>query len=411
MRLLYVVMRYGAEVAGGAEQHCREIAQRMVERGHDVEVATTCAQSYVDWENFYDPGVVVIDGVVVRRFPVALARGNELFNSFNRRVLLGRCARPLPMQREWMRMQGPYSPELTTWLGRHARRFDCVVFITYLYWTTWAGLRVVTGVAPVLLHPTAHEEPPLRLSLFDSVFRAPDAFAFLSPEERDLVARRFPGAPPGEVVGVGVEMPDVADDSAFRRRFALGDDPYFLYVGRVDPAKGAAELLDYFVAFKRRSPSRVRLVFLGQAFMEIPARDDIVVTGFVDTATRDSALAGATALVQPSYFESFSMVLTEAFAHRRPGLVQGRCDVLRGHALRSNAALPYVGFAEFECAMQMLLEDTERADAMGAAGRAYVEREYAWDTVLDRYERLLERTIRNSTNSDHVLGAGANTIG
>ena len=32
------------------------------------------------------------------------------------------------------------------------------------------------------------------------------------------------------------------------------------------------------------------------------------------------------------------------------------------------------------------------ADAMGAAGRDYVEREYTWDTVLDRYEALLERT-------------------
>ena len=35
--------------------------------------------------------------------------------------------------------------------------------------------------------------------------RAPDAFAFLTPEEADLVRERFPGAPPGEVVGIGVE--------------------------------------------------------------------------------------------------------------------------------------------------------------------------------------------------------------
>ena len=31
---------------------------------------------------------------------------------------------------------------------------------------------------------------------------------------------------------------------------------------------------------------------------------------------------------------------------------------------------------------------------MGAAGRAYVEREYTWDAVLDRYEALLEETAR-----------------
>ena len=38
MRLLYVVQRYGETIAGGAEQHCREMAERMARRGHHVEV-------------------------------------------------------------------------------------------------------------------------------------------------------------------------------------------------------------------------------------------------------------------------------------------------------------------------------------------------------------------------------------
>ena len=45
MRICYVVQRYGRMIAGGAEQHCREMAERMAARGHDVEVATTCATS------------------------------------------------------------------------------------------------------------------------------------------------------------------------------------------------------------------------------------------------------------------------------------------------------------------------------------------------------------------------------
>jgi glycosyltransferase involved in cell wall biosynthesis len=132
---------------------------------------------------------------------------------------------------------------------------------------------------------------------------------------------------------------------------------------------------------------------LGDPLMEIPERDDIVTTGFVDYDVRDSAIAGALAFMQPSFFESFSMVLTEAFAHRIPALVQGRCEVLRGHAQRSGAAIPYVGFAEFECALELLRNDPALVEAMGAAGREYVEREYSWDVVLDRYESLLEATI------------------
>lgn len=400
MRILYVVMRYGEDIAGGAEQHCREIAERMVQRGHEIEVATTCATSYVDWANTYEPGRSVEAGVVVHRFPTERARDNVQFNELNQRILTGTGPRPLSMQREWMRMQGPYSPHLVEWLGHNANRYDVTVFITYLYWTTWAGLRQIGGTTRTLLHPTAHDEPPLWLSLFDEVFRYPDAFAFLAPEERDLVERRFPGAPSGEVVGVGVDLPDVtgSDGAEFRSRFGLSDDPYLLYVGRVDPSKGALELLDFFCTYKDRNPGPARMVFLGQPLMDFPDRPDVVATGFVDASVRDAALAGATALVQPSYFESFSMVLTEAFAHRRPALVQGRCAVLNGHAERSGAAIPYRGFAEFEVAVDWLMANPDAADAMGAAGRAYVEREYNWNLVLDKYESLLASVAASKAN-------------
>jgi glycosyltransferase involved in cell wall biosynthesis len=214
---------------------------------------------------------------------------------------------------------------------------------------------------------------------------------FLTPEEAALVHGRFPASPPGEVIGIGVETDRDGDADAFRRRYGLGSDPYLLYVGRVDPAKGAAELIDYFVAYKDRNPGELRLVLLGELLVDVPNRSDIVTTGFVDETMRNGALAGTLALVHPSYFESFAMVLTEAFAQRRPALVQGRCEVLSGHAYRSGAALPYTGFAEFEAAVDSLVASPERADALGRAGRRYVERDYDWDVVMARYERVLAR--------------------
>jgi glycosyltransferase involved in cell wall biosynthesis len=403
MRLLYVVQRYGETIAGGAEQHCREMAERMARRGHHVEVATTCAQSYIDWANAYEPGRSTVGGVVVNRFPVAAPRDNRRFNELNRRMVRGRGSRPMFLQREWMREQGPWSPDLVRWLEGRANRFDCVICFTYLYWTTWSALHALRGRVPLVLHPTVHDEPPLRLSLYDSEFRAPDAFALSAPEEIDLIRGRFHVDPPGEVVGIGVEVGS-ADPARFRASYGLGNLPYLLYVGRIDEGKGALALVDFFVAYKDRHPAdELVLVLVGDDLIQIPERDDIVVTGFVDIQTRDDALSGALALAQPSFFESFSMILTEAFAFGRPALVQGRCEVLRGHALRSNAAIPYDSFAEFECALEMLRDDPALADAMGAAGRAYVEREYTWDVVLDRYEALLERTARVWQS---VTGAG-----
>lgn len=391
MRILYVVQRYGDDIAGGAEQHARAFAERLAERDHSVTVLTTCASSYVDWGNTFPRGWSTSQGVHVYRTPVMRARNPHLFGPFNARLSGAPGLRPLSLQRDWMQMQGPHAPEMVPWLRRNARAFHVVVFITYLYWTSWAGLRECAGAVPTILHSTAHDEPPLRLSIFEEVLRAPDELVFLTPEEGDLVHERFPGSPPGEVVGIGMETAHPGDVESFRRRFGLGKDPYLLYVGRVDPAKGAAELIDYFVAYKERNPGNLRLVLLGEQLVDVPDRPDITLTGFVDEATRDGALAGTLALVHPSYFESFAMVLTEAFAQRRPALVQGRCAVLKGHAHRSGGALPYNGFAEFEAAVDALVASPELADAMGQAGRRYVEREYDWDVVIERYERVLAR--------------------
>jgi glycosyltransferase involved in cell wall biosynthesis len=393
VRICYVVQRYGEMIAGGAEQHCREMAERMAARGHHVEVVTTRAESYVDWANVFPQGTEALNGVGVHRLTVSHPRDNVLFNELNRRMVAGRGMRPLFAQREWMRLQGPHAPDLPRWLRHNAERFDVFVCFTYLYWTTYAALQTLPGIAPVVLHPTVHDEPPLRLSIFDEVFRAPDAFALSTAEEIDLIRRRFHVDPRGAVIGIGVDLAE-SDPVPFRRAHGLGDTPYLLYLGRVDEGKGAGELIDFFVEFKNRRPDAdVQLVIAGDALMPVPERPDIVVTGFLDYDLRDSALAGALAFAQPSFFESFSMVLTEAFAHRRPALVQGRCEVLRGHAQRSGAAIPYEGYAEFECALEALLDEPARADAMGAAGRAYVEREYTWPVVLDRYEELLTSTL------------------
>ena len=92
-------------------------------------------------------------------------------------------------------------------------------------------------------------------------------------------------------------------------------------------------------------------------------------TGAVDESTKDAAIAGCLALVQPSYFESFSIVLCEAWAHRRPAIVQGRCEVLLGQARRSGGAIPYVGYGELEAAIELLGGDPALRAELGAAGR------------------------------------------
>ena len=393
--LLFVIQRYGREVAGGAELHCRQFATRLAARGHSVEVLTTCALNYVDWANHYPPGSEELDGVEVHRLRVQSGRDDRFFTPLNTRVVWGERRVPLHLEHQWMRAQGPYVPELVPWLASRAAGYDVVIFFTYLYYTAWAGLPVASSLAPTVLHPTAHDEPALCLNLFHTLFRHPAAFACSTEEEVSLVTRRFRVRQPAAVIGVGVELDRPGDGgAAFRAAHGLGDRPYLVFLGRVDPAKGSEELVRFFAAYKERTPGPLALAVVGDPARPLDEHPDVIRTGFVSEELKISALSGALALVQPSYFESFSMVLTEAWAQSTPALVQGYCDVLAGQCRRSGGGIPYSGFAEFGAAVDLLLGDDILRARLGQAGDRYVEANYAWDTVLDRYEALLVRTGR-----------------
>jgi glycosyltransferase involved in cell wall biosynthesis len=399
VRLLFVVQRYGREVAGGAELHCREFATRLAQRGHDVEVLTSRARSYVDWADDYPAGTAELDGVTVHRLSVAHPRHDRSFGLLNARAVWGERPVPLHLQEHWIRSSGPLLPDLPPWLAERAGGFDAAVFFSYLYHPTWAGLPVASGLTATVLHPTAHEEPSLRLPLFQTTFRHAGALAFSSDEEKALVRRHFGLPRRSKVIGIGVDLDgaDDVDEAAFREAHGLDGRPYLLCLGRIDAAKGSEELFDFFAAYKARNPGPLALAMAGDPARPLPSHPDVIVTGIVDEPMKRSALAGAVALVQPSYFESFSMVLTEAWAQRKAALVQGHCAVLEGQVRRSGGGIPYRGFAEFEAAVNRIVGDPGLAGRLGDAGRRYAEEHYRWETVLETYEGLLRRVTAGSS--------------
>ncbi|MGH9054427.1 MAG: glycosyltransferase family 4 protein, partial [Acidimicrobiales bacterium] len=334
MRLLFVVARYASDVTGGAERHCRQFATRLAGTGHDVEVLTSRAASSTSWANHYPAGSSRQEGVTVHRLPTPGPRDEAYFDALSWRVLWSGRAAPPPIAEAWVRAQGPLLADLVPWLVERAATFDVVVFFTYLFFTTSAGLRAAAGRVPTVLHATAHDEKPFWLPVYDGVLRMPDAYAWSTEEERDLLRRRGAGGVPGDVVGVGVDLgaPARADQSRFRRAHGLGDRPYLLALGRVAEGKGSLDLASWFAAYKARRPGPLTLVFAGPAEVALDLHADVVTTGPLDAETCGDALDGALALVQPSYFESFSMVLSEAWAARKPALVQRRCEVLAGQA-------------------------------------------------------------------------------
>jgi glycosyltransferase involved in cell wall biosynthesis len=390
MKILYVVQRYGEKIVGGSEAACRLFSEELVRRGHHVEVLTSCAHSYIDWADEYEAGSEEVNGVMVHRLPVIERRTEEVFGQFHPYVMSHPASVPLFEQQRWAKVMGPQLQNQRRWLLDNSSRFDTAVFMTYLYSTTTSGLPTLANRIPTVLQPTAHDEPPAYVSLFKSLFRQADALLYFTPEERLIVDRIFEMQSLGTTIGIGIDRSaPLGRGSRFREQFAIGDSPYLLYVGRLDPSKGVGELIRFFIEMKKRSQSDLRLVLAGDQQIEIPNHPDIVLTGFLDEQQKRDALAGSLALVQSSYFESFSIVLCESWIQKRPALVQGRCEVLKGQAIRSGGAIPYEGFAEFEAAVVFLLQNPELADQMGIAGDNYVKANYDWDVVMQGFEETL----------------------
>ena len=384
MRIGLVVQRYGEEVVGGAELHARWVAQRLAAR-HDVEVLTTCALDYLSWENEYDPGRTEVGGVSVIRFPVARRRTADGFDALSSKVHFDRHTDE--EERRWMDEHGPVTPGLIDHLKDQQGRYDALIFFSYRYWTTYHGVRVAPH--KTILVPTAEQDNAVRLRMFREFFRVPRAYAFNTPEERELLLE-VSGASelPGEVVGVGIEDARTVPAAEIRQRLDLLGD-YVIYVGRIEREKGCARLFEMFLRYVQERAPHLNLVLVGKAVLPLPQHVNVTHLGVLSDAEKLSAIGASRLLVHPSPFESLSMALLEAWKMEKPALVNGRCNVLRGQVQRANGGLYYSSWEEFAEAMTWLLAHPAEAGAMGQSGRRYFEQNYGWDTVMEKYERLL----------------------
>lgn len=386
MKLACVVQRYGAEVTGGAEAHCRAIAERLAET-HDVTVLTSCAREYLTWRNAYPPGDSQIGRVKITRFPVARRRHLHRFADLSHEVF-GRRSTP-ERQRAWFEENGPMVPGLLDHLRDEGATYDLVLFWSYRYYPTFFGLPLVRDRA--VLVPTAEEDPLIWLQVLSDFFTLPSGYVFLTEEERDLVASRA-GAPlpPSCVIGSGLAPAALPRPDLRGELENMGVSfPYALYLGRVEKNKGCETMFRHYLQYVARGRPPLPLVLAGPEFMEVPSHPQIRPLGFVPEHLRETLLGSARTLIMPSPYESLSLVLLEAWNHGVPALVNGGCKVLRGQVLRANGGLPYQHANEFVEALAMLATDETLAVRLGAQGRSYVETYYRWPRVLATLEPFL----------------------
>jgi glycosyltransferase involved in cell wall biosynthesis len=386
VKLAIVVQRYGPAINGGAELHARYIAERLA-RHADVEVLTTCANDYVTWRNELEPGVERVNGVSVRRFRVKHERNPDVFGSRSDRVFAH--AHSLGEELDWLDAEGPTSPALIEHIERHAGAFDHILFFSYRYYHAYHDVRAA-GTKAILV-PTAERDETVGLSIFPPLFRGVRALMYNSPEERAMIQTVSGNQDvPGVVVGVGSNVPAQTQPARFRQKYNLRG-PFAVYVGRIDQNKGCTELFEFFQEYLREPQGRLSLALIGHTLLPIPAHPRIRHLGFLDDADKFDAIAAADLLIMPSYFESLSMVALEAWALGRPVLANGRCDVLKGQCIRSNAGLFYENRCEFIEALRAIEQNRWLTVTLGRNGRQFFREHYDWPVIERKYLDMFAR--------------------
>lgn len=388
-RIAFVTPWYGAR-SGGAEILCQNLARRLAADGRCVEVWTTCSlDPFHPWgENAHPEGESHDDGVLVRRFPVS-PRDADVYARADRR--LHAAPEPPEASTEIDLFGNSVNSDALAEHARAAGPETLVCFLPYLYGTTVNVLPLVR--APTLLIPCLHDEPYAYTSLVQRAFERATGALFLSRAEQRLAATMFDLTPkPHGLLGVGVEREAPGDASAFRAKFGV-EGPFVFFCGRRVPGKGFDVLLDCFsraACDARLQGLKLVISGAGDDRPGTGAPGEVLDLGFLADEDLANALAAAAVFCQPSFMESFSIVLMQAWLEGRPALVNAACDVTREHCLACNGGLWFSDHFDFTEALVRLLESPREAGAMGRNGRDYVETQYNWRAVTERFNAIVD---------------------
>lgn len=393
MRFCMITTFYPPYNFGGDGLFVQDLATALVTRGHEVHVIH-CRDAYDALADRSPtapypaiPGVTVhgLDSPVGALSPLATQQTGRA--SFKRRAIASVLSTGFDVI-HYHNVSLVGGPEVLT-MGDAVKLYTvheywlvCPTHLLYRF-----GRTPCTAKRYCALCTLAQGRPPQpwrHSRLMETAVRSVDVF--LSPSRFGIEThRRFGFTAPM------LHLPSFVPDDPRPVSPNAASEPYFLYAGRLETAKGPATLVDHF-----RRRGQARLVVAGAGSQEAALRrlaggdPRIALLGRVDRDRLAELQRGAVAVVVPSLaFEMLPLVVLEAFRAGTPVVVRDR-GALPEMVAESGAGLVWNDDDELAAALARLLREPGLRAALGARGRAAYERCWSRDVHLERYLTLVE---------------------
>ncbi|MFY9716646.1 MAG: glycosyltransferase family 4 protein [Thermoplasmata archaeon] len=383
MKIAQVTLRFDAP--GGVETNVREVSRRLRDAGHDVTVYASDLydESTRERRSDYAP---VVDGVPVRRFSVR----HKLIPGLTLPMMIG--------------LMDALAESRVDVIHVHSHRYGHVLESAAV-----ADRLGIPLVVSTHYHPADRSEPPIKAALLRlqdfgfgmTAYRVAKALVVETEQEARLVREFAPGARI-RIIPPGLDLAEWQDPPGDQLPTVPLPERYLLFAGRVASNKGVPLLLD---ALARIPPKdRLPLVLMGKdwgqrTLLEAQARqlgiaESLTWLGHVpDRSVYRAVVRKATALVLPSEWEAFGIVLLEGMAAGTPVVataVGGVPEVMEGG--RAGRLVPYDDPDALAAALVAVVQQPEETRRLAARGAEVVTR-LDWSTCARRHEELYRSLV------------------
>lgn len=211
---------------------------------------------------------------------------------------------------------------LSAWIGEYLQQWWGVPHVSMFH--TLGVVKNSIGIGKT--------EPELRIATEGELARSVHHIIAPTEREKEELVNQY-GVSPDRIgvipCGVNPELFSPVDRDEARKETGLGDGMIILYVGRIDPLKGIANLIKAFSYLEDNQKVRLAIIGGGESnreetghlielAQELGVEDRILFTGTVSQDRMPFYYSAADVCVIPSFYESFGLVALESLSCGTP---------------------------------------------------------------------------------------------